>query len=366
MPPTSPEIAPREFERALVGARVLVTGHTGFTGGWLVLWLRAIGAEVTGLALPPRTEPNLFAAARVGEQMTSHIDDIRDFAAVKRVMADARPSVVFHLAAQPLVSHSFADPLETFTTNAIGTANVLEAARLTPGVKALVCVTTDKVYADENPRRGHCEADRLGGNDPYSASKACAELVAGCYRATMAARGNGMLIATARGGNIIGGGDWSDDRIVPDFVRAAATDTPLTLRNPAAVRPWQHVLALVHGYLLLACRLMEGRGDCAGAWNFGPADTDAVPVATVVDRLAAAWKRPTVRHAPGSFPETPFLRLDSSAARNVLGWQPPLRFDDALRLTADWYRDYYVQAASARASTMGQIDDYRRRLGIGP
>jgi CDP-glucose 4,6-dehydratase len=189
-------------------------------------------------------------------------------------------------------------------------------------------------------------------------------LVASCYRATMAARGNGMLIATARGGNIIGGGDWSDDRVVPDFVRAATTDMPLTLRNPAAVRPWQHVLALVHGYLLLASRLMEGRGDCAEAWNFGPADTDAVPVATLVDRLAAAWKRPTVRHAPGSFPETSFLQLDSTAARNVLGWQPPLRFDDAVRLTADWYRDYYAQAASARASTMGQIDDFRRRLGI--
>jgi CDP-glucose 4,6-dehydratase len=365
MQPGGAESSLPDFERALAGARVLVTGHTGFTGGWLALWLRAIGAEVTGLALPPRTQPNLFSAARVGEQLTSRIGDIRDFAAVTRSMADARPSVVFHLAAQPLVSHSFADPLETFATNVVGTANVLEAARLQPSVKALVCVTTDKVYADEDPHRGYREADLLGGKDPYSASKACAELVARCYRASMVARGNGMLIATARGGNIIGGGDWSDDRIVPDFVRAATSDAPLTLRNPAAVRPWQHVLALVHGYLLLASRLVEGRGDCADAWNFGPVETDAVPVAALVDGLAATWKRPPIQTAPGSFPETPFLRLDSTAARNALGWRPPLRFDEALRLTADWYRDYYARPASAQASTMRQIDDYRRRLGAG-
>jgi CDP-glucose 4,6-dehydratase len=365
MQPGGGEVPSLDFEHALSGARVLVTGHTGFTGGWLALWLRAVGAEVTGLALPPQTEPNLFTAAGVGEHLESRIGDIRDAALVREVVEEARPSIVFHLAAQPLVSRSFADPLETLATNVIGSANVLEAARLAPGVKAFVCVTTDKVYADEDAQRGYREADRLGGKDPYSASKACAELVAACYRATMAARGNGMLIATARGGNIIGGGDWSDDRIVPDFVRAATSDTPLTLRNPAAVRPWQHVLALVHGYLLLASRLVE-RSNCAGAWNFGPVETDAVPVADLVDRLAAAWKRPDIRHVPGSFPETPFLRLDSTAARNVLGWQPPLRFDEALRLTAGWYRDYYAQAASAPASTMGQIDDYRRRLGAEP
>jgi CDP-glucose 4,6-dehydratase len=365
MQPISPEIALRDFERALAGARVLVTGHTGFTGGWFALWLRAVGAEVTGLALPPRTEPNLFTAAGVGEHLQSRIGDIRDAALVREVVAEARPSIVFHLAAQPLVSRSFADPLETFATNVIGSVNVLEAARLAPGVKAFVCVTTDKVYADAGPQRGYRETDRLGGKDPYSASKACAELVATCYRATMAARGNGMLVATARGGNIIGGGDWSDDRIVPDFVRAATSGTPLTLRNPAAVRPWQHVLALVHGYLLLASRLAEGRGACADAWNFGPIDTDAVPVGTLVDRLAAAWKRPTIQYAPASFPETPFLRLDSTRARNALGWDPPLGFDEALRLTADWYRDYYARPASAQALTMRQIDDYRRRVGAG-
>jgi CDP-glucose 4,6-dehydratase len=371
MQQTSHELPARDFEGVLAGRRVLVTGHTGFTGGWLALWLRAIGTEVTGLALPPQTKPDLFTAARVGEHLTSHTGDIRDLAVVKRVISDARPEIVFHLAAQPLVSRSFVDPLETFTTNAIGTANILEAARHAPGIKALVCVTTDKVYADDkisaekDPHHGHQETDRLGGGDPYSASKACAELIASSYRASLVARGNGMLVATARGGNIIGGGDWSDDRIVPDFVRAATSGAPLILRNPTAVRPWQHVLALVHGYLALASRLLEGRNEYADAWNFGPSDTDAVPVATLVDRLAAAWKRPRVQHAPGSFPEAPFLRLDSTKARNLLGWRPPLRFEDALRLTADWYRDHHARPTSAPALTMRQIDDYRARLGAG-
>jgi CDP-glucose 4,6-dehydratase len=353
------------FERALAGERVLVTGHTGFTGSWLALWLRATGAEVTGFALPPSTEPNLFTAARVDQHLTSRIGDIRDFAAVARVMADAQPRIVFHLAAQPLVSRSFADPLETIATNVVGTANVLEAARLQPGVRAFVCVTTDKVYADDDGRCGYREADRLGGKDPYSASKAGAELVAACYRASMVARGNGMRVATARGGNIIGGGDWSDDRIVPDFVRAAVAETPLVLRNPTAVRPWQHVLALVHGYLMLASQLVQGRDDCAGAFNFGPAETDAMPVVSLVERLAAAWKRPDVRHEPGSFPEAPFLSLDSSMARKTLGWHPPLTIEEAVRLTSDWYRDFYARPASARELTKRQIDDYRRRIGAG-
>src|SRR6202035_5667730 len=222
----------RAFEAAIAEQRVLVTGHTGFTGGWLALWLRAIGCEVTGLALPPDTEPNMFSCARIADQVNSIFGDIRDFATVKQAMEAARPGVVFHLAAQPLVSRGFADPLETFATNVIGTAHVLEAARLQPGVKAVVCVTTDKVYADHDRQKGYRESDQLGGRDPYAASKAAAEIVAACYRDTMAGRGNKVLIATARGGNIIGGGDWSSDRIVPDFVRSAVSGTPLTLRNP--------------------------------------------------------------------------------------------------------------------------------------
>ena len=361
MPPTDAPIDLLDFERALAGRRVLVTGHTGFTGGWLVQWLRALGAEVAGLALAPQTQPNLFTVAQIADGIASRIGDIRDAALVKQTVAAARPEVVFHLAAQPLVSRAFADPLEAFATNVLGTAHVLEAARLATDVKAFVCVTTDKVYADELPR-GHREGDRLGGRDPYSASKAGAEIVAGCYRATLAPRGNGMLIATARGGNIIGGGDWSDDRIVPDFVRAVTAGAPLTLRNPAAVRPWQHVLSLVHGYLLLASRLLAGEAACADAWNFGPAEGEAVAVGALVERLGAAWTKPEIRQAPGGFPETQFLRLDSAKARAALGWAPPLDFAAAVGLTAAWYRDFADKPAAARASTLRQIDVYRRRL----
>jgi CDP-glucose 4,6-dehydratase len=350
------------FEAVLAAQRVLLTGHTGFTGGWLALWLRAIGCEVTGLALPPDTEPSLFACARIGDRLHSRFGDIRDFATVKQAMEAARPGVVFHLAAQPLVSRGFADPLETFATNVMGTAHVLEAARLQPGVKAVVCVTTDKVYADHDQREGYREDDRLGGRDPYAASKAAAELVAACYRDTMAGRGNDVLIATARGGNIIGGGDWSRDRIVPDFVRAAVTGAPLTLRNPDAVRPWQHVLALVHGYLVLAGRLIQGDKACVQPWNFGPRAGDAVPVRALVDELGKVWRRPAINHTQGSFPETHVLHLDSSKARSQLGWQPALDFAGAVTLTAQWYREFYAQPASAAELTQAQIDRYRRQL----
>jgi CDP-glucose 4,6-dehydratase len=351
------------FESALSGQRVLVTGHTGFTGGWLVLWLRALGCDVTGLALPPETEPNLFSAAKVADDVDSRLGDIREFAVVKRAVDEALPTVIFHLAAQPLVSRGFAQPLETLVTNVIGTAHVLEAARLAASVKAVVCVTTDKVYADRGWPWGYREIDRLGGKDPYAASKACAELVAGCYRDTMASRANGCLIATARGGNIIGGGDWSEDRIVPDFVRAAVSSTPLTLRNPKAVRPWQHVLALVHGYLALAARLLQGQAECADAWNFGPLGQDAVPVGALVEGLARFWKRPAIGYHKGDFPETHLLHLDSARARGALGWRPPLDLEAATRLTAEWYRDFYLQPSAARAMTAAQIEGYRRDLG---
>jgi CDP-glucose 4,6-dehydratase len=315
------------------------------------------------LALPPETEPSLFSCARIGDGLNSRFGDIRDFATVKQAMEAARPGVVFHLAAQPLVSRSFADPLETFATNVIGTAHVLEAARLQPGVKAVVCVTTDKVYADHARQEGYREGDKLGGRDPYAASKAAAELVAACYRDTMAGRGNKVLIATARGGNIIGGGDWSRDRIVPDFVRAAVAGAPLTLRNPDAVRPWQHVLALVHGYLVLASRLMQGHAECADAWNFGPLEQDAVPVEALVDGLGKAWKSPATGYHKGEFPETHVLHLDSARARGALGWRSPLDLERAIRLTAEWYRDFYLQPSAALALTAAQIDGYRRDIG---
>jgi CDP-glucose 4,6-dehydratase len=350
-----------DFERSLAGRRVFVTGHTGFTGGWLVTWLKQLGCMVSGLALPPNTEPSLFKAAGIEEGIASEFGDIRDFAAVKAAMTWADPEIVIHLAAQPLVSQSFDDPVETFASNVLGTVHVLEAARLSRNVRAVVCITTDKVYADEAIERPHREDDRLGGKDPYSASKASAELVAQSYAATLCSRGNGCRIATARGGNIIGGGDWSRDRIVPDFARAIAASTPLVLRRPNAVRPWQHVLALVHGYLMLADHLLGG-GETGSNWNFGPDISEAVTVEQLVRKLAAGWTAPKLELGPIDFPETNLLRLDSARARNQLGWKPPLDIDKTIELTAAWYRAYYGDPASARELTVAQIEDYRRQL----
>ncbi|MBB4368427.1 CDP-glucose 4,6-dehydratase [Bradyrhizobium sp. cir1] len=358
----SSELPLLDFELALRGTRVFVTGHTGFTGGWLVSWLKRIGCDVAGLALAPATNPNLFAAAKIADGIASTIGDIRDFATVRDAIARHRPQVIIHLAAQPLVSKSFADPLETFATNALGTAHVLEAARLTPDVKAVVCITTDKVYRDQDWVWGYREQDPLGGRDPYSASKACAELVAASYRATLAERGNGVLIANARGGNIIGGGDWSADRIVPDFVRAVTTQAPISLRNPSAVRPWQHVMALVHGYLVLAARLLSGDRSAADNWNLGPSDEAARTVQDLVEHLSASWIRPDISYAPGSFPETRFLHLDSTKARALLSWKPPLAFAGTVDMTASWYRDFNVNPRDAAQITVRQIEHYRNAL----
>ncbi|HZR76057.1 CDP-glucose 4,6-dehydratase [Bradyrhizobium sp.] len=351
-----------DFEAPLKSERIFVTGHTGFTGGWLVSWLKRIGCDVAGLALAPGTEPSLFAAADIADGIASTIGDIRDFTTVRRAIERHRPSVIIHLAAQPLVSKSFDDPLQTFATNALGTAHVLEAARLTPGVKAVVCITTDKVYRDQDWVWGYREQDPLGGKDPYSASKACAEMVAASYRATLAERGNGVLIANARGGNIIGGGDWSADRIVPDFVRAVTAGLPLNLRNPAAVRPWQHVMALVHGYLVLAARLLGGDRAAADNWNFGPGDEAARTVGDLVERLSAVWTRPDITYAAGSFPETRFLHLDSTKARTLLGWAPPLSFAGTVELTANWYREFAASPEAAAQITAEQIEQYRQAI----
>jgi len=358
----SPGSPPLDFELVLRGKRIFVTGHTGFTGGWLVSWLKRIGCDVAGLALAPETEPNLFAAANIANGIASTIGDIREFATVRNAIERHRPSVIIHLAAQPLVSKSFENPIETFATNALGTAHVLEAARLVPDVKAVVTITTDKVYRDQDWVWGYREQDPLGGNDPYSASKACAELVAASYRATLAERGNGVLIANARGGNIIGGGDWSADRIVPDFVRAVTVRQPINLRNPGAVRPWQHVMALVHGYLVLAARLLAGDRSAADNWNFGPSDEAARTVADLVEQLSTGWTRPEITYAPGSFPETRFLHLDSTKARALLGWIPPLSFADTVELTANWYRDYAASPEKASQITALQIEHYREAV----
>ncbi len=353
------------------GRRVLVTGHTGFKGGWLSLWLHALGAEVTGFALPPATTPSLFAQARLDE-LVRHVEgDVRDLAAVSAVVARARPETIFHLAAQPLVRLSYARPVETYATNVMGTVHVLEAARQTGGVAACVCVTSDKCYENREWIWPYRETDPMGGHDPYSSSKGCAELVAAAYRSSFfpadAVPGGGLGVATVRAGNVIGGGDWADDRLVPDLVRAFERGEAPVIRSPDAVRPWQHVLEALGGYLAIAERLAAGEARFADAWNFGPGDDDARPVAWIVERMRAAWggdaaaPRPFGGALPREMPhEAGLLRLDSAKARAALGWRPVLPLDMALDWIVAWHRQV-AAGDDPRQVTQAQIAGYRAR-----
>ena len=351
------------FEARLARERILVTGHTGFTGGWLCAWLAGIGVRPHGLALAPETQPNLFDSADIASLAAHTIVDIRDEAAVVRAFAEARPTVVFHLAAQPLVRRSYSEPAATFATNVQGTVHVLEAARQT-GVKAVVAITTDKVYRNREWIWPYREVDELGGKDPYSASKACAELVAASYQASFGS--TGLAVATARGGNIVGGGDWSEDRLIPDFVRATIDGKPLVLRNPNSTRPWQHVLSLCHGYLMLAAGLLDKPADHIGGWNLGPRTGDVVPVARVIELMANAWRQPAIRIEPSNLAEARLLALDSTKARDQLGWHPPWPLETVIEQTAAWYRDFHAGRSTARALLDKQIADYRRALPPQP
>jgi CDP-glucose 4,6-dehydratase len=327
------------FSSAYQGRRVVVTGHTGFKGSWLSLWLHTLGAEVTGLALDPPSEPSHWDLLKLS--IEDHRIDVRDETAVHRVFADARPEIVFHLAAQPLVRRSYREPIITWATNVMGTAHVLEAARQVPGVRAVVVVTTDKCYENREWPWAYREQDRLGGHDPYSASKAGAELVAASYRTAFLQEPSAPLLATARGGNVIGGGDWSEDRLIPDLVRSVSAGEPLVIRSPHATRPWQHVLDCLSGYLLLGQRLLAGDASCAEAWNFGPGGEGNRTVEQVLRDLARIW--PQLRWQVASSPqphEAGLLQLDSAKAKVHLGWQPVWRLDDAIHHTASWYRRF--------------------------
>lgn len=345
------------------GRRVLVTGHTGFKGSWLSLWLHQMGAEVTGFALPAPTEPSLFEAARVGELVTHVEGDVRDASAVRRVVEACAPEVIFHLAAQPLVRLSYREPVETYATNVMGTVHLLDAARQVPGVKAIVCVTSDKCYENREWIWPYRESDPMGGHDPYSNSKGCAELVVSAWRSSFFAE-NGPLLASARAGNVIGGGDWADDRLIPDLIRALASGTAPLIRSPGSVRPWQHVLEALHGYLMLAEYLLAGEQQFASGWNFGPSDEDARPVSWIVERLQAAWGAGgEMLTDTGTRPhEATLLRLDSSKARSLLGWRPVLPLDTALGWISEWHKA--VDAGlDPRDVTVDQIERYIGRHG---
>lgn len=337
--------------------RVLLTGHTGFKGAWLSLWLQSLCAEVTGISLGTMpSEPSLYELARVDEGMAaSVVCDIRDAVALERELVRVSPEVVIHMAAQPLVRRSFAAPSETYETNVMGTVNLLDAVRRCTDVRAVVVVTSDKCYENRESKGGYREGDALGGHDPYSSSKAAAELVTSAYRRSFFSAEDGPRVATARAGNVIGGGDWGEDRLIPDMVRAVQSGEPLHLRNPSAVRPWQHVLCPLSGYLLLAEALCESR-TFARPWNFGPDERDAQTVEWVVRQVSHMW--------PGGVPwqvdgaehpyEASLLELDSTQARERLGWAPPLGLEAALRATVEWYLAWR-EDRDVRELTLAQV-----------
>ena len=341
------------------GKHVFLTGHTGFKGGWLSLWLQAMGAKVHGYALNPPTETNLFTVAEVGKGMaSSEIADVRDADKLRQAMQAARPEFVFHLAAQPLVRYSYAQPAETYAVNVMGTVNLLEAVRATPGVKAVINVTTDKCYENREWVWGYRENEPMGGFDPYSSSKGCAELVTAAYRRSFLAPA-GIALASARAGNVIGGGDWAADRLIPDFLRALEAGETLRIRSPQSTRPWQHVLEPLSGYLMLAERLYTDGATFAEAWNFGPSDEDARSVQWIVGRLAEMCKDVNCQCDETPQPhEAHYLKLDSSKARIQLGWQPRWQLATALDKTVEWHQAWR-DGQNMLATTLAQIAAYQ-------
>jgi CDP-glucose 4,6-dehydratase len=343
------------------GRKVLVTGHTGFKGGWLSLWLQEAGASVSGFSLDPPSDPSFFEMARVREGMRSIIGDLRDPAAVDAALETGQPEVVFHLAAQSLVRQSYTSPVETYATNVMGTLHLLEGIRRSPDVRAVVVVTTDKCYENREWPRPYRETDAMGGWDPYSSSKGSAELLCASYRRSFFnGESSRVALATARAGNVIGGGDYAADRLLPDLVRGALAGSPVVVRNPEAVRPWQHVLDSLSGYLLLARALLDEGQASAEGWNFGPAGDDGLTVAAVADEFVRGWGEGAAwRLDDGANPhEAQLLRLDSSKARARLDWRPRWNAGDALRRTIEWYRGSHVEGRDPRELAIACIADY--------
>ena len=338
--------------------KVYITGHTGFKGSWLSLLLNRLGAEVYGYALSPPTNPNLFEQAEVAKEISSTIADVRNLDNLKKSLTDIQPEIVLHLAAQSLVRESYTDPVTTFETNIMGTVNILEAVRHSQSVKALIVVTSDKCYKNKEQDNGYVETDELGGHDPYSNSKACAELVIDSYQSSFFSSLKNINIASVRAGNVIGGGDWAVDRLIPDLIRSFISHQQTKIRNPGAIRPWQHVLDPLFGYLLLAEKLASTPAfSCA--WNFGPNISDAKPVSWIADELTLRWGNDAHWTVDNNehLEETHTLHLDSSKARNTLGWSPRLHIDQALEWTLEWYKAY-SRNESMRSFTESQINHY--------
>jgi CDP-glucose 4,6-dehydratase len=343
--------------------KVMITGHTGFKGGWLSLWLQSLDANIIGYSLSPPSEPNLFEAADVEEGMTSITGDVRDVDHLKTVISEHQPEIIIHMAAQSLVRYSYNNPLETYTTNVIGTVNVLEAVRHSRCVRVVIIVTSDKCYKNNDWMWGYRENEPLGGHDPYSSSKGCAELVTSAYQNSYFPGKNyehhGVAVASVRAGNVIGGGDWSKDRLIPDIMKAFMEERPVSIRNPNAIRPWQHVLEPLNGYLCLSEQLWERGPEFIGAWNFGPYDKDAKPVSWIVEKMVSLWGEGAhcVEDADEHPHEAGYLKLDSSKAKTMLGWSPKLDLSTTLEWIVEWYKSYQ-QKTDLRSLVENEIERF--------
>ncbi len=349
------------------GKRVFITGHTGFKGSWLCLWLQSLGAELTGYALSPATKPNMYEATRVEKNMHSIIGDVRDYSRLKQALQDANPEIVIHLAAQPLVRASYKDPLDTYSTNVMGTVNFLEAVRHTPSVKASIVVTSDKCYENKEWVWGYREDEPMGGHDPYSNSKGCAELVTSAYRTSYfnskIDKSNGTYISSARAGNVIGGGDWSGERLIPDIIKALENRNKVYIRNPNAIRPWQYVLDLLKGYLMLAEKLYNEGQKYSESWNFGPTDNEVKKVSWIVEYLSSSWGNDfgwaydSTEHPH----EANYLKLDSSKSNQRLGWRQSVDLTTTLDRIVQWHK-LFIKGADMRDETLKEIKHYERGL----
>jgi CDP-glucose 4,6-dehydratase len=339
--------------------RVFLTGHTGFKGSWMSLWLQSMGATVKGYSLEPNTTPNLFTAASVETAMESEIGDIRDLKQITKSMSDFNPDVLIHMAAQPLVRLSYQNPVETYTTNVIGTVNVLEAARKCESLKAIVSVTTDKCYENREWNWGYRESEAMGGHDPYSSSKGCAELVTSAYRRSFFSTKDTASLSSARAGNVIGGGDWACDRLIPDILRAFEKSKPVVIRNPLSTRPWQHVLEPIAGYLVLAENLYIHGDDFAEGWNFGPKDDGCKPVDWILDKMVGNWGEGAKWELDknNNPHEASFLKLDCSKAANRLKWQPKWNLQETLEMIVNWHQKY-LDGANMNEECLTEIKKY--------
>lgn len=353
------------FNDSYKGKTVLVTGHTGFKGSWLSIWLNKLGAKVIGYSLEPPTQPSLYKICKLNEKITSVIGDVRDAQKLNETFEIYKPDIVFHLAAQPLVRHSYKEPLETYDINIMGTVNLLEIAKNTESLKAVIIITTDKCYENKEWVYGYRETDSMGGYDPYSCSKGCVELIVSSYRNSFFNE-KGISLSSVRAGNVIGGGDWAEDRLIPDFVRSVIANKSLVIRNPLAIRPWQHVLEPLSGYLWLGALMLQDKYKYSGGWNFGPKDSDILSVEAILKIAIKVWGNGRIELDKSDQPhETNFLKLDISKARSHLKWHPVYDINGAVYKTIQWYKTYYENKnIDMYEYTLKEIENYEREAQI--